>query len=111
MTYDREIKYMTKQLEKARLNLICAHSHDNTPQEQIKNLVEKIKIHETILDALDIASRVRHGKWLQCFDDWRKQIEGDKCSACGFEHYGSSINHYHYCHNCGAKMDGKDDKI
>lgn len=58
MSYGREIKYMRKQFEKARLNMIFAQSHDNTPQEQIKNLVEKIKIHETILDALEIASRV-----------------------------------------------------
>lgn len=48
---------------------------------------------------------VRHGKWEQCFEDWRKQIEGDKCSFCGFEHYGTSIRHYPYCPNCGAKMD------
>lgn len=40
---------------------------------------------------------VRHGHWEQCFEDWRKQIEGDKCSACGFEHYGCSIKSYSYC--------------
>ncbi|MGF0006931.1 hypothetical protein ACQRBP_06340 [Eubacteriales bacterium SGI.150] len=49
---------------------------------------------------------VVRGRWVQCFEDWRKQIEGDKCSACGFEHYGTSIANYHYCPNCGAKMDG-----
>lgn len=46
-----------------------------------------------------------HGRWEQCFEDWRRQIEGDKCTACGFEHYGGCINYYHYCPNCGAKMD------
>jgi hypothetical protein len=46
------------------------------------------------------------GRWVQCFEDWRQQIEGDKCSACGFEHYGCGIKHYHYCPNCGAKMEG-----
>lgn len=56
------------------------------------------------LPAADVAE-VRHGRWVQCFEDWRKQIEGDKCSVCGFEHYGTSIGHYHYCPNCGAKMD------
>lgn len=55
--------------------------------------------------AADVAPVVR-GRWVQCFEDWRKQIEGDKCSACGFEHYGTSIANYHYCPNCGAKMDG-----
>ena len=56
------------------------------------------------------AVEVVHGRWEQCFEDWRQQIEGDKCSACGFEHYGCGIKHYHYCPNCGAKMDGGVDK-
>lgn len=48
---------------------------------------------------------VRYGRWEQCFEDWRQQIEGDKCSACGFEYYGTGISRFHYCPNCGAKMD------
>lgn len=109
MTYDREIKYMRKQIEKARLNLIYAQSHDNTPQEQIRNLVEKINIIATILDALEIASHVRHGKW----ED--KMVRDWHCSECGkkvpkqvwFDGYcyDDKLN---YCPNCGAKMDGKD---
>ncbi len=50
-------------------------------------------------------AEVKHGKWRECFEDWRKQISGDECSVCGFQHYGG-ISHYHYCPNCGAKMDG-----
>ena len=62
---------------------------------------------EPTVDAVEVV----HGRWEQCFEDWRKQIEGDKCSVCGFEHYGCSVKHYHYCPNCGAKMDGDvDDK-
>lgn len=49
---------------------------------------------------------VKHGKWKLCYEDWRMQIAGDECSACGFQHYGTCISHYHYCPNCGAKMDG-----
>lgn len=48
---------------------------------------------------------VVHGKWELCFEDWRKELEGDKCSICGFEHYGTCIRSYNYCPNCGAKMD------
>lgn len=48
---------------------------------------------------------VKHGKWKLCYEDWRKQIAGDECSACGFQHYGTCISHYHYCPNCGAKME------
>ena len=50
-------------------------------------------------------SDVRHGRWEQCVEDWRQQIEGDKCSVCGFEHYGASTKKYKYCPNCGTLMD------
>lgn len=49
---------------------------------------------------------VKHGEWKLCYEDWRKQIAGDECSVCGFQHFGVSISHYHYCPNCGARMDG-----
>ena len=52
----------------------------------------------------DVAE-VKHGYWKECFEDWRKQIAGDECSVCGFQYYGTSITHYNYCPNCGAKMD------
>ena len=57
--------------------------------------------------AADVAPVV-HGRWEQCFEDWRKQIEGDKCSICGFEHYSALITNYHYCPNCGAQMNEYD---
>lgn len=56
------------------------------------------------LPAADVEP-VRMGQWERCFEDWRQQIEGDKCSACGFEYYGTGIRRFHYCPNCGAKMD------
>lgn len=56
--------------------------------------------------AADVAPVV-HGRWEQCFEDWRKQIEGDECSACGFQIYGG-VSHFRYCPNCGAKMDATD---
>lgn len=55
---------------------------------------------------------VKHGEWKLCYEDWREQIAGDECSACGFQHYGTCISCYHYCPNCGAKMDGgKEDDL
>lgn len=56
------------------------------------------------LPAADVGP-VRHGAWYQCFEDWRQQQEGNKCSVCGFEYYGTGIRSFHYCPNCGAKMD------
>lgn len=55
----------------------------------------------------DVAE-VKHGEWKLCYEDWRKQIAGDECSVCGFQHFGVSISHYHYCPRCGARMDGGD---
>ena len=54
------------------------------------------------------AVEVVHGRWEQCFEDWWQQLEGDKCSACGFEHYGPGISNYNYCPNCGVRMDAKE---
>ena len=48
---------------------------------------------------------VRRGSWKPVYEDWRKQIVGDECSACGFQYYGTSIRNYNYCPGCGAKMD------
>jgi len=59
---------------------------------------------KTAIPAADVEP-VRHGRWERCFEDWRQQIEGDKCSACGFEYYGTGIRRFHYCPSCGAKMD------
>lgn len=32
---------------------------------------------------------IKHGEWKLCYEDWRMQIAGDECSACGFQHYGT----------------------
>lgn len=65
--------------------------------EELLNLVDGIP-------AADVEP-VRHGRWEKCFEDWRQQQEGNKCSECGFEHYGIGSRRYRYCPNCGAKMD------
>lgn len=64
-------------------------------------------ITDRIIDSLPAADvePVRHGRWVQCFEDWRQQIEGNKCSACGFEYYGTGPSRFRYCPGCGAKMD------
>lgn len=63
-------------------------------------VIEKVKI----APAADVVPVVQ-GKWKKCFEDWRIQIEGDECSVCGFQHYGTNISDYSYCPSCGAKMD------
>lgn len=54
----------------------------------------------------DVAPVV-HGRWGPCFDEnCRCRWGFGKCSNCGQEYYAHAINHYKYCPNCGAKMDG-----
>ena len=67
-------------------------------------LADCIAIEIEGLPAADVEP-VRHGAWYPCFEDWRQQQEGNKCSVCGFEYYGTGIRSFHYCPNCGAKMD------
>lgn len=61
----------------------------------------------TLFDQIPAADvvPVRHGAWCQCFEDWRQQQEGNKCSVCGFEYYGTGGRTFHYYPSCGAKMD------
>lgn len=66
-------------------------------------LIEKLHVNEEV-------APVVHGKWKLCYEDDRHQIEGDECTACGFQHYGTAINHYCYCPACGAKMDLGEDE-
>ena len=58
----------------------------------------------------DNAVEVVHGEWFVIEDDYFDLVEL-KCSVCGeswgFEDYEDCIPaNYHYCPNCGAKMDG-----
>nr|DAQ39776.1 MAG TPA: DNA-directed RNA polymerase [Caudoviricetes sp.] len=73
---------------------------------------EKYDAWEEIIDALenipsaDVAPVV-HGCFEPCFDEngnWRQGFA--KCSNCGKEYYAQVINHFGFCPNCGAKMDG-----
>ena len=71
---------------------------------QIMELVQNIVALRPV--SREQVERMR-GEWQVCFEDWRKQIAGDQCSKCGFQHYGTSINHYHFCPACGAPMTGE----
>ena len=96
----------------AQLEELARNSYLETPSNSqcysryMAQLNERTAFKHLIADfpAADVAP-VRHGRWEQCFEDWRQQIEGDKCSVCGFEHYGASIKKYKYCPNCGTLMD------
>ena len=68
----------------------------------------------TKFPAADVAP-VRHGEWLKAEDDYCG-LNIIQCSICHeewcFEIDDDVIDlNYHYCPNCGAKMDGKELKI
>ena len=57
------------------------------------------------------AVEVVHGEWTIIDDDYLC-LTTLECSVCGeqycFEEYDEQMSpHYHYCPNCGAKMDGE----
>ena len=85
----------------------CIHNEVCYRREVCNDIEERIRK----LGCMDFIARadvqeIKHGEWKLCYEDWRMQIAGDECSACGFQHYGTCISHYHYCPHCGAKMDG-----
>lgn len=77
---------------------------DHIPSKTI--MPEAYSAYQTAIFALCPVSREQvekwRGEWQICFEDWRKQMAGDQCSKCGFQHYGTSINHYKFCPACGA---------
>lgn len=76
----------------------CAKLYDGTCNNcRIPQIISEIN------PSADVRPVVR-GEWIECFEDYRKQLAGDRCSICGFEHYGSR---YNFCPNCGADMRGK----
>ena len=84
----------------------CIHNEVCYRREVCNDIEEHIRK----LGCMDFIARadvqeMKHGEWKLCYEDWRMQIAGDECSACGFQHYGTCISHYHYCPNCGAKME------
>lgn len=42
----------------------------------------------------------KKGKWIVKEEDWRKQLEWDECSECGFV----TTKQYNFCPNCGVDM-------
>lgn len=59
------------------------------------------------IPAADVAP-VRHGRWIDLGDDyWERGRTSTryKCSECGRRAGQKQAKLYHYCPNCGAKME------
>ena len=85
-----------------------------------EDAVEKLEFHipmDLLDDIKDIPSAdvapLRHGRWESFEDVFMETCY--QCSECGFSFYLADggtpkENEYHYCPNCGAKMEeGKDE--
>ena len=92
--------YISREALIDRLNKnLSACNHGTFSEMCYADAIETVKN----LPAADVEPVV-HGAWYPRFEDWRQQQEGNKCSVCGFEYYGTGIRSFHYCPNCGAKM-------
>ena len=61
---------------------------------------------ELISDSLDGKhALVRHGHWINHFDDLFPEESTVECSICGEKEWMMTIINHNYCPNCGAKMD------
>lgn len=65
------------------------------------------------MPAADVAE-VLHGEWLRSDDDWNS-LTTIQCSSCGEEWCFEtdddvSLLNYKHCPNCGARMDGGEDR-
>lgn len=79
--------------------------------KNIANLLKKFEVHVAATGSADVVE-VKHGRWEKTEDDFYMGLTTFKCSVCReewvFEDMTDVDNlNYHYCPNCGAKMDGE----
>ena len=116
---------MTEYIEREALKSKLKNMEATSPNKVYQNAMEDMiyyfipKIIDEIPSA-DVAP-VRHGRWLNFYGDFQTA----ECSQCGECYEVSDIDNselngeaakmlfnafadsYHYCPNCGARMDGK----
>lgn len=76
--------------------------------EKYKAFVRRVLNDKNLVPAADVAPVV-HGRWIK--DDFLSDDvnNAEKCSQCG-ELIGWFSNLPNYCPNCGARMDGGEDR-
>jgi hypothetical protein len=84
----------------------CRSPAQNRMIDEIRNKIRR-------MPAADVAEVV-NGEWLRSDDDW-DSLTTIQCSSCGEEWCFEtdddvSLLNYKYCPNCGARMDGGEDR-
>ena len=80
----------------------------NDSPEQVRYSREDAADCIRYMDATDVAP-VRHGMWIDLGDNyWERGRTSTryKCSECGRRAGQKQAKLYHYCPNCGCRMDG-----
>ena len=76
----------------------------------MKPEIDKDWLKKAMEDAeLTLVAEPRKGRWIDGNEGKWNTAYCPKCSVCGTPFYGIETVRYHYCPNCGAKMDGEDD--
>ncbi len=73
-----------------------------------RSAVERLIIARTLLDSVlqDMpTSEPRKGEWIDGNEGKWNTAYCPKCSVCGTPFYGIEPVRYHYCPNCGARME------
>ena len=88
---------------------ISLYQINNAPTVDIDAITEsheKIGYDKGFRDGYAQAtSEVRHGHWINHFDDLFPMESTVECSICGEKEWMMTIINHNYCPNCGAKMD------
>ena len=61
------------------------------------------------LEEVGFATAEKKGKWIDGNEGKWNAVYCPKCSVCGTPFYGIETVRYHYCPNCGAKMEESDE--
>ena len=90
-------EYVAKSILKKELNISNLHAGII---DALQNIVDEIP-------AADV-QEVKHGKWEDEYYDEITELYYHTCSNCNTEITATCFDNY--CPNCGAKMDGKENK-
>lgn len=73
----------------------------SSDESEVKGYNDGIDLAISVIAKFPSAEPERKkGNWIVKEEDWRKQLEWDECSECGFV----TTKQYNFCPNCGADM-------
>ena len=67
------------------------------------------KLWKTAYERGKAEAHPKNGKWIDGNEGKWNAVYCPKCSVCGTPFYGIETVRYHYCPNCGARMEERDE--